>query len=200
MGTPSEPPRTLTRDLLAGLPSSVADRLAAVRAVLLDVDGVLTDGGITVDAHGRETMRFHVRDGSGIWLAHRAGLKIALITGRSTGIPTEYARTLPIDKVVEGCRDKAQGAADVLAEWGIDWDEACYVADDVIDATALRRVGAPVCVADATPDIHEHAIYVTGACGGQGAVREILDLIVEAQGRRDELLARFLGEPVGDES
>ena len=193
----SEPPPTLTRDRLAGLPQAVVERLAAVRAVLLDVDGVLTDGGIVVDAEGRETMRFHVRDGSGIWLAHRAGLKIGLITGRSTGIPTEYARTLPIDEVVEGCRDKAQGAADLIAEWGLDWEQACYIADDVIDATALRRVGAPVCVADATRDIHELVIYVTEASGGQGAVREVLDLIVEAQGRRDELLARFLGERVG---
>lgn len=193
----SESSPTLTRDRLAGLPRSVVDRLAAVRAVLLDVDGVLTDGGITVAADGRETMRFHVRDGSGIWLAHRAGLKIGLVTGRSTGIPTEYARTLPIDRVVEGCRDKARGAADLLDDWGLTWEQACYVADDVIDATALRRVGAPVCVADATPEVHEHAIYVTRARGGEGAVREILDLIVEAQGRRDELLARFLQEPVG---
>lgn len=194
---PSEPSQPLVRDRLAALNPTVIARFAAVRAVILDVDGVLTDGGIVVDAEGRETMRFHVRDGSGIWLAHRAGLRIGLVTGRDTGIPTRYADSLPIDAVVEGCRDKARGTGELLRDWGLDWEQACYVADDVIDATALRRVGAPVCVADATADIHGLAVYVTRARGGDGAVREVLDLIVEAQGRRDELLGRFLGEQAG---
>lgn len=182
---------------LAELPPDVVERMRRVQAVVLDVDGVLTDGGIDVDAEGRQSLRFHVRDGSGIWLAHRAGIRCALVTGRGTGIPTHYAKTLPIDLVLESRHDK-RAALDELAErWELGHDAIAYVADDVIDAPALHVAGLAVCVADATPDLHRIAHLVTRASGGRGAVREAIDLIVEAQGRRDALLARFLA-PEGD--
>ena len=128
-------------------------------------------------------------------MLHRAGLKVGVVTGRSTGIPEHRAKSVPIDVVRSGVRDKETVVREVLAEWGIAPECATFVADDVMDGPALRIVGLPICVADSAPAVMGLAAYVTRHNGGRGAVREVADLVLEARGDRAALLERFLGRP-----
>lgn len=160
----------------------------------MDADGVLTDGRIHVHSDGSEIMSFDVRDGSGLWLLHRAGVRLAVVTGRSTGIPEHRARSVPFDVVRSGVKDKDVVVREVLAQWGIAHEDAVFIGDDVLDGPALRVVGVPVCVADSVPDVLPLARYVTELPGGRGAVREVADLVLEARGDLRNLLARFLGD------
>jgi 3-deoxy-D-manno-octulosonate 8-phosphate phosphatase (KDO 8-P phosphatase) len=191
---PSEPRHAIdATERLAALPEDVRAAFARVRALLLDADGVLTDGRVHVSTDGVESMSFDIRDGSGIWLLHHAGIKVGVITGRRTGIPELRARSVPIDEVRAGVRKKAAEVRDVLAGWGIAPEEAAFVGDDVLDGPALAVVGLPIAVADAVPDVRAMVRYVTVHGGGRGAVREVADLILEARGERRALLERMFG-------
>ncbi len=181
------------KELLASLPEEVRTAFSRVRAVLLDADGVMSDGRVIVFSDGSEAMSFDVRDGSGLWMLHRAGVKLGVVTGRTTGIPEHRARSVPIDIVRSGARKKDDVVREILADWGIPVDEAVYVGDDILDGPALRVVGVPVCVADAVPEVKRLAVYVTQRLAGRGAVREVADLVLEASGDRDRFLEQFLG-------
>jgi len=187
-----------THEIWDVLPPDVRAAFARVQAVVLDADGVLTDGRIVVSSDGTEAMTFHVRDGSGTWMLHKAGLKVAVITGRKTGILEREHGALRLDRVIEGSRAKGRALRDLLAEWGLTAEQCVFVGDDILDAPALRVAGVPICVADAMPELHDLAMYVTRRRGGNGAVREVADLVLHARGLRDDIVARYLADPIED--
>lgn len=159
-------------------------RWTAVRALVTDVDGVLTDGGLYYAENGDELKRFDVRDGQGLVLLREAGLLTVIVTRKQTTIVTRRARDLGIAEVHQNVTDKAAVIADLLARHHLTPAAVCYVGDDVGDLPAMRVVGVPVAVADAVPEVRRAAAYVTHARSGHGAVREICDLILGAHRRR----------------
>jgi len=168
------------------------DRARAVRLLLLDVDGVLTDGSLLYTDDGRELKVFNSRDGFGISLLHRAGIATGIITARQGGAVAARAAQLGITHLVQGIRDKRTAYYDILAQTHLDAAQVAYVGDDWLDLPILARVGLAVAVADAVEEVRGVAHYVTRQPGGRGAVREVCDLILEAQGMREKLLARYL--------
>ncbi len=184
---PSEPVSPVAARL-ASLDPAVRAAFARVEAVVLDADGVLTDGRIHVFSDGREAMSFHVRDSSGLWFLHRAGVRTAIVTGRATGIPESRRETLRVDEVRSGRLEKAGVVQDLLAGWKIPPARCAYMGDDLLDAPAMRLVGLAICPADAHEDLLPLAAYVTRAAGGRGAVREAADLVLEARGDRARIL------------
>jgi 3-deoxy-D-manno-octulosonate 8-phosphate phosphatase (KDO 8-P phosphatase) len=183
-----------TREIWDALDHDVRAAFARVEALVLDVDGVMTDGRVWMSTDGTEAMSFHIRDGSGTWMLHKSGLRVGIVTGRDTGIPEQRAGALKIDDILSGCRDKAAGIRTLAERWGISAQACAFVGDDLLDAPALRAVGLPICVADATAEIHPLALYVTRRRGGRGAVREVAELILEGRGLRDGVLRRYLGD------
>lgn len=171
---------------------AVESRAARVRLLLLDCDGVLTDGRITPVEGGEELKSFHTRDGHGLVMLHRAGLRSGIISGRRSRLVELRAADLGISFVRQGALDKVEVFESLLSEAGVEPSHAAYVGDDVVDIPLMRRCGLAVAVADATADTRAAAHYVTAAPGGFGAVREVCELLLKAQGRWDELLKRYL--------
>ena len=172
-------------------PSSLDERAARVKLLLLDCDGVLTDGRITLLADGDEEKSFHTRDGHGLVLLHRAGLRSGVISGRTSDALLRRARDLGIHFVRQGTRDKVRDFDELLLEAGVAPDEVCYVGDDVTDIPLMLRAGLGVAVADATEETRAAARHVTRLPGGFGAVREVCELILKSQGRWAELMKRY---------
>ena len=170
----------------------VGRRAARVRLLLLDCDGVLTDGRITPVEGGEELKSFHTRDGHGLVMLHRAGLRSGIISGRRSRLVELRAKDLGVSFVRQGVLDKVEAFESLLGEAGVEPSHAAYVGDDVVDIPLMSRCGLAVAVADATPDTRAAAHHVTDAPGGFGAVREVCELILKAQGRWDELLKRYL--------
>lgn len=164
--------------------SSAVLRKAArgVKLVILDVDGVLTDGGIIMDNTGNEFKRFHVRDGHGIKLLMAAGIQVALITGRYSKVVEFRAKDLGITEVYQRCHIKSVAFEDLIGKLGIKESETAYVGDDIVDIPILRRVGFPVVVADGAVEAKAVSAYVTKTKGGYGAVREVAEFILKAKG------------------
>jgi len=156
-------------------------RLAAVRLVAMDVDGVLTDGGIWYTDRGEELKRFDVRDGQGLVLLREAGVITAVITRRHSEIVERRARELGVVEVHQDATDKSAVVQGILARHGVRAADACYVGDEVGDLPAMALVGFPVAVADALPAVRKSAVYVTHARAGSGAIRELCDLILSAR-------------------
>ena len=182
---------TVTTEEAGRAGDDVLRRAARVKLLLLDCDGVLTDGRITLTADGDEEKSFHTRDGHGLVLLHRAGLQSAVISGRTSSALERRARDLRIPHLRQGTWDKIVEFREVLAAAGVAEDETAVVGDDVTDIPLMRRAVLAVAVADATADTRAHAHYVTRLPGGFGAVREVCELILRAQGRWDELMKRY---------
>ncbi|MEM8758532.1 MAG: HAD hydrolase family protein [Planctomycetota bacterium] len=163
----------------------------AVRLLVLDVDGCLTDGSIMYDADGRETKRFSVRDGLGIAAWRRLGLPVAIITGRESAMVTRRAGELGITRVYQGVRDKAAALAEVLSDLAIEPEQAAAFGDDWNDLPMLAAVGFAACPADAADEVKQIADYVCGKPGGHGAVREVIDHLLRASGRLEAALASY---------
>jgi 3-deoxy-D-manno-octulosonate 8-phosphate phosphatase (KDO 8-P phosphatase) len=170
----------------------VVRRAAGVRLLLLDCDGVLTDGHITLVIGGDELKTFHTHDGHGLVMLHRAGLRSGIISGRTSRLVETRARDLGIAYVRQGALDKISAYESLLAEAGAEPAHVAYVGDDVVDIPLMLRSNLAVAVADATPDTRDAAHYVTRLPGGRGAVREVCELILKAQGRWDELMKKYL--------
>lgn len=171
----------------------------SARLLVLDVDGVMTDGSIIYDDEGRELKAFHVRDGFALRLWARMGMASAIITGRSSPVVERRARELGITRVVQGSADKATDLARVLGELGVAPRDAAFLGDDWPDMTAMRLVGRPMAVADAHPDVRALASYITPSPGGRGAVRDAVEHLLDRGG----LLARaraFYDEPNASEA
>jgi len=154
----------------------------------MDVDGVMTDGGMYYGEHGEEFKKFNTRDGHGIGLLHQAGIKTAIVTGEQTDIVSRRATKLGIKEVHQGAQDKWSVVTAMLERLAVTPEEVCYIGDDRLDLPVLKRAGLAVAVADAMLLVRNHAHYITQAKGGDGAVREVCELILAAQGKIDELL------------
>jgi len=172
--------------------SEVEQRAASIKLLLMDCDGVLTDGRIWIFENGEEQKGFHTRDGLGIDLLHRAGLRSGIISGRTSSAVDTRARTLGMSFIVQGCENKIQAFADTLAQAGVAKAEVAYIGDDLNDVPLMMQSGLGVAVADAVLETRERAHYVTKAPGGFGAVREVIELILKSQGRWDDLINRFV--------
>ena len=157
--------------------------LKKIKVLIVDVDGVLTDGGIIIDSNGVETKRFDVQDGFGLVFWKKCGLKSAIISARQSGVVAHRAKDLQIDKVFVGVYPKINSYDALLKEWGIKDEEVCFIGDDVADLAILKRVGFSVAVANAVFEVKSIAKYVTTKKGGEGAVREAIELILNAQGK-----------------
>jgi len=162
-----------------------------VRLLLLDVDGVLTDGTIYLDANGVETKGCSIQDGLGLSLLKGAGIGLGIITGRTSKVVELRARELGMSHVVQGCGDKAAAAAEILGHEGLGWEALAYVGDDLIDLPVLSRAGLAAAPGDAAPQVRQAVHHVARAPGGRGAVREVCELILMAQGRWEAALERF---------
>jgi 3-deoxy-D-manno-octulosonate 8-phosphate phosphatase (KDO 8-P phosphatase) len=162
---------------------SVQAKAKKIKLLLLDVDGVMTDGRIMLDNQGNETKAFHVRDGHGIKLAQKAGITVGIITGRSAEVVSVRARELGITEVHQGAHDKIIVYESVLSKYGLRDEQVAYIGDDVVDLSVLKRVGLAAAVADADPAVKPHVDVLTRAEGGRGAVREVINLILKNQGK-----------------
>jgi 3-deoxy-D-manno-octulosonate 8-phosphate phosphatase (KDO 8-P phosphatase) len=156
-------------------------RWRAIRALVTDVDGVLTDGGLYYAENGDELKRFDVRDGQGLVSLREAGLLVAIVTRRQSTIVTRRARDLGIREVHQNVTDKAAVVRDLLARNAVAPQDAAYVGDDLGDLPAMELVGLPIAVKDAVSEVRRAALYITKASPGHGALREIADLVLAAQ-------------------
>jgi 3-deoxy-D-manno-octulosonate 8-phosphate phosphatase (KDO 8-P phosphatase) len=153
-----------------------------IQLLILDVDGVLTDGKIILDNEGNEFKAFHVRDGHGIKMLVRAGVRVAIITGRQSKVVELRARELGITDVYQKCYVKTAAFEQIIGKYGLTGGEVAYVGDDIVDIPVFRRVGLPVAVNDAAEEARNFAALVTKNGGGRGAVREICDFLLRAKG------------------
>jgi 3-deoxy-D-manno-octulosonate 8-phosphate phosphatase (KDO 8-P phosphatase) len=169
----------------------LAQRLKRIRMLLLDVDGVLTNGGIFLGSGEQEFKQFHVQDGMGITLAQMGGLKIGIITGRVSESVTIRSKELKIDEVCQGVVNKVEAYDELLQRTKLRDEEVCFVGDDLQDMGLLKRVGLSVAVANARSEVKRIVHIVTEYSGGNGAVREIVEIILKAQGRWETVISRI---------
>jgi 3-deoxy-D-manno-octulosonate 8-phosphate phosphatase (KDO 8-P phosphatase) len=163
--------------------TSIQSKAKKIKLLLLDVDGVLTDGRIVLDTQGNELKAFHVRDGHGIKLAQRAGIIVGIITGRKSEVVNIRARELGIEEVHQGAHEKIAIYESILLKYGFRDEDVAYMGDDVVDVGIFKRTGFAVTVADADPSVKPFVHMVTKTAGGRGAVREFINLILKHQGK-----------------
>jgi 3-deoxy-D-manno-octulosonate 8-phosphate phosphatase (KDO 8-P phosphatase) len=171
---------------------SLVTRLKRVKLFLCDVDGVLTDGSIFIGGE-HEFKRFNIRDGLGLVLARRAGLKVGWVSARPSAATQLRAQELKIDFLIQQGDDISKTGAieKLLAREKVDWRDVCFVGDDVVDLGPLARAGIGVAVADARPQVRAAADFITHADGGRGAVRETIEMILQAQGKWEPVIAVY---------
>ena len=182
----------MTGDATSLLDPLLLEKARRVRLLALDVDGVLTDGSLYYDQAGNELKCFCTRDGFGMTALQRFGIRIAIITGRTSAIVTRRAQELGIDLVYQGALNKLGAFNDLLCKEGVAENEVCYAGDDLLDIPVLDRAGLSVTVADADSVVKDRVHWVTKLGGGKGAVREICQLILVAQGLDQVLLQEIL--------
>jgi 3-deoxy-D-manno-octulosonate 8-phosphate phosphatase (KDO 8-P phosphatase) len=170
----------------------IAERAARVQLLLMDCDGVLTDGRIHLTENRDEQKSFLVRDGHGIVMLHRAGVATGIISGRTSSLVVRRAAELGMSYVRQGTHNKTVDYAELLEQAGVEADRTAFIGDDVTDIPLMLRSGFAVAVADAVPETKEAAHFVTSLPGGFGAVREVCELILRSQGKWDELMQRYL--------
>ena len=172
---------------------TAAPRASRIRLLVLDVDGVLTDGGLLYGASGEETKRFHVHDGLALVAARKAGLQVAVLSSRASAAVTRRMTELGVTEIIQGCRDKGAALADLARRSGVPAERVAYIGDDWPDLSIMRRVGYPIAVGDADPIARAAAAYVTAAPGGRGAVREAIEHLLAAKGLREKALGLYGG-------
>ncbi|SRR6266496_3052430 len=172
--------------------TSVERRASRIKLLLMDCDGVLTDGRVLLLENGDEQKWFSVRDGLGLELWRRAGLKSGIISGRDSKAVERRARELQINYVRLGSDEKVKTFEEILLEAEVADDEVAFMGDDLVDIPLMRRCELAIAVGDATTETQQAAHYVTEAPGGYGAVREAIELILRAQGRWGDLLEKYL--------
>ncbi len=182
-------------DLLRG--GNARARARRVRLLVLDVDGVLTDGRMILSERGDELKAFHTHDDMGITLARRCGILVALVTGEKSPIAQARGAKLGLEDIVLGARRKGEVVAELMAKHGVSPEETAFMGDDLLDLPALERVGLAVAPANAVSEVRAIAHVVTRTAGGAGAVRECVELILRAQGRWREAVRAFVREHGG---
>lgn len=173
------------------LSAALQEKIKSIRVLILDVDGVMTDGGIIFDHQGNEAKRFDVRDGHGIKMLMRTGIEVIILTGRTSQAVAHRALDLGISQVYQGVWDKLAVFEQIIKEKDILPAAVAYVGDDVVDVPVLKRVGFAATVADASDYAKDCVDYITERDGGRGAVREICELIIKARGQWLEMTARY---------
>jgi 3-deoxy-D-manno-octulosonate 8-phosphate phosphatase (KDO 8-P phosphatase) len=168
------------------------EKLGRIRLLLLDVDGVMTDGRIIYDAEGQEIKQFHVRDGLGIRLLLQAGINVGVVTGRRSEALMHRCRDLGIGLIYAGVSDKSALLEQILAQTAVAAENIAFAGDDLVDLPLMRRVGLSIAVADAHEIVKAQADLITTAPGGAGAVREICEALLKSQGRWESVLQEFL--------
>jgi len=172
-------------------PADLMQRARAVRLLIFDVDGVLTDGSLFYGDDGQEYKAFNSRDGHGIKMLRATGVEVAILTGRTSQVVLHRARNLGIERIVQGSEDKLTAYQEMLAQTGLAAEATAYMGDDIVDLPPLRRCGLALTVPEAPPEVLARAHYVTRAGAGRGAAREVAELIMRAQGTWADQLARY---------
>jgi 3-deoxy-D-manno-octulosonate 8-phosphate phosphatase (KDO 8-P phosphatase) len=168
------------------------ERVSHIKLIAFDIDGVMTDGGLHYTDDGRELKTFNVQDGLGLKLLQRAGLELAIVTGRTSGVVTGRAADLGIAHVFQGVTDKRAVVGELLERLGLCWAECAFMGDDLIDLPVMAQCGLAIAPANARPLVRDRAHAVTDSAGGHGAVREAAEFILAAQGRLEGLFADYL--------
>jgi len=169
------------------------ERAKPIRLLLLDVDGVLTDGCIIYDGSGREWKSFDIKDGQGIRLLQRAGLEVGILSGRKSSAVRSRAKELGIRLLRQGVTDKAKALEEIMEQKKYQPEQICFVGDDLADLAVLAHVGLAVAVADSVKEVRACAHYITRNPGGRGAVREVGDLILKVQGKWTAVIQEYTG-------
>lgn len=170
----------------------IKEKILPIKALIMDVDGVLTDGRIIIDSNGVESKQFDVRDGHGLKMLARSGVSLALLTGRRSPVVGYRAAELGIDIVFQRCHDKLKAFRQICRRLGLNDHEIAYIGDDVVDISVLLKVGFAATVADADPELVAVVDWQSSRPGGRGAVRELCQLIMQTQGTWDKAMARYL--------
>ena len=170
----------------------VQEKARKIKLLIVDVDGVMTDGSIILDNNGNEHKRFHVRDGHGIKLLMRHGIDVAIITGRQSKVVTNRAKELGIKHIYQKCLNKVIAFDDIKSKLSLHDDEIAYMGDDVVDIPIMKRVGLPIAVADAHEDVLMFADIITEEVGGKCAVRNICELLLKEQGLWEGILNGYI--------
>jgi len=171
---------------------SIIDKAKKLKLLILDVDGVLTDGKLFFDNEGNEYKSFHARDGHGIKLLRQTGVEVAVISGRKSNSVALRMKSLGIEHVYQGHEDKRAAFNELLNKVGVTPEQVAHVGDDLLDLPIMTRVGLAIAVNDANFAVKERADWCTSSLGGNGAVREVCDLIMQAQGHFNDLLNAYL--------
>ena len=170
----------------------IQNKAAAIRLIVFDVDGVLTDGGLFIGDDGQEYKAFNSKDGHGMVMLQTTGVEIAIITGRTSEVVRIRMASLGIERIYQGKREKLPAYEELKQITGLTDEQIAYVGDDVVDLPVMTRVGFAVAVQDAHPLAKQHAHWVTPSGGGRGAAREVCELIMDAQGTLQSALRPYL--------
>ncbi|MEW6410272.1 MAG: HAD-IIIA family hydrolase [Nitrospirota bacterium] len=174
-----------------GQGAKIKEKAKKIKLLILDVDGVMTDGGIILDNNGNEFKRFHVRDGHGIKMAQRVGIIIAFLTGRESNVVSRRASELGVTDIFQGRKEKIISYRELLNRYNLKDEEVAFIGDDVIDIPIMRCAGLSIAVSDAEEDVIKIADWVTKRAGGRGAVREAIEFILKSQGKWKELMEKY---------
>ena len=169
----------------------VIQKAKAIRLLIFDVDGVLTDGSLFLGDDGQEYKAFNSRDGHGMKMLQASGIDIAIITGRESKVVTVRMQSLGIRHVHQGAHDKLAVYDELRAHIGLEHDQIAYVGDDVVDLPVMRKTGLAIAVQDAHPLLLKHAHWQTPSVGGRGAGRDVCEMLMQAQGTLDGMLAQY---------
>jgi len=169
----------------------ILEKAKKVKLLLLDVDGVLTDGCIIYDSRGHDMKFFDVHDGLGVSLLKKAGIPTILITAKGSRAIRPRARDMRVEEVFENISPKTQALEKILKKYKVKVSEICFVGDDLVDLCLMKKVGFPVAVSNATPEIKQVASYITLREGGRGAVREVTELILKSQDKWQEAIGQY---------
>lgn len=170
---------------------TLREKLKKIKVLIMDVDGVLTDGKIVFDDKGGELKFFDVQDGLGVILMKRAGLKTAIITAKGSKVVERRSADMQVDLLYQDAEDKTVAFRHLLEELKLKEEDACFIADELIDLPVIRLAGLAVAVKNAAPEVKKHAHYLTRRNGGQGAVREIIEMILKAQGKWQSAIEKY---------
>ena len=173
------------------LDEKLIEKMKTIRLLVLDVDGVMTDGKIIMNDMGREIKNFDVKDGHGIKILMRCGIDVILLTGRRSAVVEHRAKDIGIEEVYQGIFNKLEKFEEILQNKSFNYENIAFVGDDIVDIPLLKRVGFSVAVADATEDVKKCVDYITKKAGGDGAVREVCELILQAQGKWIDVAKRY---------
>jgi 3-deoxy-D-manno-octulosonate 8-phosphate phosphatase (KDO 8-P phosphatase) len=173
---------------------NLSEKATRVKLILLDVDGVLTDGGVVIYGNGSESKRFFIRDGIALVWAQRAGLKVGLLSARHSDTTTQRAAQLGITLIHQGVTNKGDAYEQLVGDMTLTNEQVAYMGDDIVDLAVLKRVGLSAAPGDAVPEVRSSVDFVSASGGGEGAVRELVEMILRAQGHWESIVSGYRNE------